>query len=310
MSSIAKPLVVGSEMRRPRRRIYWLPYLLAIPILIYEGIFILYPIFDGIRGSFYQQRNLGAPANWVGLDNYRRLLRDDFFWNSVSKTLIFMAGVIVLSIGFGLFSAVVLNRAFFGRSVARGIVTMPWAFPEVPAVLIFIWILNPQFGVSNVFANWLPWIGENPKWLLDPDLAMASVVLITAWKGFPFYSLVILAALQTVPHELGEAARVDGATRRQVFFAVTLPCIMPTMLLLVVLASIYAFKQFTIIWLLTGGGPAGATDTVVIRIYQTAFRFYDFNYASTVGVAGFLMVFSIAMLFLIIQRRQELEAMR
>jgi len=291
------------------RRFNWLPYLLAIPIFLYELVFILYPIFEGIKSSFYQQRNLGTPANWVGLENYSRLIRDEFFWNSMQKTLLFMAGVIVLSIGFGLFSAVVLNRAFFGRSVARGIVTMPWAFPEVPAVLVFLWMLNPQFGVMNVFANWLPWVDQNPKWLLDPDLAMVSVILITAWKGFPFYSLVILAALQTVPQELSEAARVDGATRRQAFFAVTVPCIMPTLLLLVVLASIYAFKQFTIVWLLTGGGPASATDTVVVRIYQTAFRFYDFNYASTIGVAGFLVVLTISLLFLMIQRKQELEAM-
>jgi multiple sugar transport system permease protein len=294
-------------VRRPAwRRINWLPYFLAVPIFLYELVFILYPIFEGVKSSFYQQRNLGSPANWVGLANYRRLVNDEFFWNSMGKTLVFMAGVIVVSIGFGLFAALVLNRAFFGRSAARGLVTMPWAFPEVPAVLIFLWMLNPQFGVMNVFANWLPWVEQNPKWLLDPRLAMVSVVLITAWKGFPFYSLVILAALQTVPSELSEAARVDGASRRQAFLAVTLPGILPTLLLLVVLASIYAFKQFTIIWLLTGGGPAGATDTVVIRIYQTAFRFYDFNYAATIGVAGFVVVLTIALLFLAVQRKQEM----
>ncbi|CAN5760739.1 sugar ABC transporter permease [soil metagenome] len=310
MSAIAESIAAPMHVPRAKwRRFNWLPYLLAIPIFLYELVFILYPIFEGIKSSFYQQRNLGTPANWVGLENYSRLIRDEFFWNSMQKTLLFMAGVIVLSIGFGLFSAVVLNRAFFGRSVARGIVTMPWAFPEVPAVLVFLWMLNPQFGVMNVFANWLPWVDQNPKWLLDPDLAMVSVILITAWKGFPFYSLVILAALQTVPQELSEAARVDCATRRQAFFAVTVPCIMPTLLLLVVLASIYAFKQFTIVWLLTGGGPASATDTVVVRIYQTAFRFYDFNYASTIGVAGFLVVLTISLLFLMIQRKQELEAM-
>ena len=136
---------------------------------------------------------------------------------------------------------------------------------------------------------------------------MLSVVLITAWKGFPFYSLVILAALQTVPAELAEAARVDGATKVQAFFAVTLPGITPTLLLLTVLASIYSFKQFTLIWLLTGGGPSGATETIVIEIYNTAFRFYDFPYAGALGVAGFVMALSIALVFLAVQRRQELE---
>lgn len=299
-----------SVQKRRRKRPSFLPYLLAIPILLYEGILVLYPIYEGIKSSFYTQANLGTPPIWVGLKNYQRLIDDEFFWRSLKQTFLFMGGVIAASILFGLISAVVLNRAFFGRSTARGIITLPWAFPDVPAVLIFIWMLNPQFGVMNVFANWLPWVDQNPKWLLDPNLALFSVILITAWKGFPFYSLVILASLQTVPAELSEAARVDGANRWQIFRAVTLPYITPTLMLLVVLASIYAFKQFTIIWLMTGGGPAGATETIVIRVYQTAFRFYDFSYAATIGVAGFLIVLAISLIFLYVQRRQELEGGR
>ncbi len=312
MSVVAGTQSISTDSTQPRRRKLpsFLPYLLAVPILIFEGIFVLYPIYEGIKSSFYTQANLGTAPTWVGIANYRRLWNDEFFWRSLKQTALFMGGVIAVSIAFGLLSAIVLNRAFFGRSAARAIVTLPWAFPEVPAVLIFIWMLNPQFGVMNVFANWLPWVDENPKWLLDPDLALASLILITAWKGFPFYSLVILASLQTVPSELTEAARVDGASRWQAFRAVTLPYITPTLMLLVVLAAIYSFKQFTFIWLMTGGGPAGATETIVIRVYQTAFRFYDFSYAATIGVAGFLIVLTISLIFLYVQRRQELEGGR
>lgn len=291
-----------------RSRISLLPYFLAGPILLYEGLFLLYPIYKGLKSSLYEQKALGRPETWAGLANYRRLFKDDDFWSTLQNTMIYMMAVIVLAIGFGLFSAMVLNHAFVGRSLARAVVTLPWAFPDVPTALVFIWILNPNFGVANVFAQLLPWVGENPKWLFDPNLAMASVVVVTAWKGFPFYSLVLLAALQTVPKELEEAARVDGASKVQVFFAVTLPCIMPTLLLLTVLASIFSFKQFTLIWLLTGGGPSGATETIVIRIYQEAFRFHDFSYASAFGVAGFIFALTIALIFLAIQRRQELEA--
>jgi multiple sugar transport system permease protein len=291
-----------------RTRVSWLPYLLAGPILIYEGIFLLYPIYKGLKSSLYEQKALGRPETWAGLDNYRRLFNDDDFWATLQKTLIYMLAVIVIAIGFGLFSAMVLNHAFVGRSLTRAVVTLPWAFPDVPTALVFIWMLNPNFGVMNIFAQLLPWVGENPKWLFDPDLALVSVVVVTAWKGFPFYSLVLLAALQTVPKELEEAARVDGASRVQVFFAVTLPCIMPTLLLLTVLASIFSFKQFTLIWLLTGGGPSGATETIVIRIYQEAFRFHDFSYASAFGVAGFIFALTIALIFLAVQRRQEMEA--
>jgi multiple sugar transport system permease protein len=294
--------LTGTRRRRPA----WLPYLLVLPILAYEGVFILYPIYQGLESSLYKQP-LGGKERWVGFDNYRRMLTDDGFWEVMGTTLTYMVAVIVVALTFGLGSALLLNRHFRGRVLARGILTLPWAFPDVPTVLVFLWMLNPNFGVMNVFARLLPWVDESPTWLLDPDLAKLLVVLITAWKGFPFYSLVILAALQTVPHELTEAARVDGANKVQAFFAVTLPAITPTLLLLTVLAAIFSFKQFTLIWLLTGGGPAGATNTIAIEIYNTAFRFYDFSYAAVLGVAGFVMALTIALVFLAIQRRQEME---
>jgi multiple sugar transport system permease protein len=281
--------------------------MLALPILAYEAIFILYPIYQGIESSFTKQAAIGRPPEWVGLANYRRLIHDENFWSTLQNTFIYMISVIVVAIGFALGSALLLNRPFRGRTGARAVMTLPWAFPDVPTVLVFLWMLNPNFGVLNIFAQLLPWVGENPKWLLDPHLAMPILVLITAWKGFPFYSLVILAALQTVPNELNEAARVDGASKVQTFFAVTLPSISPTLMLLTVLAAIYSFKQFTLIFLLTGGGPSGATETIVVRVYQTAFRFHNFPYAATLGVAGFIMALTIALVFLAVQRRQEMQ---
>ncbi len=291
---------------RRRRKITWLPYLLVLPILLYEFVFIIYPIYQGVESSFTKQPNIGKPATWTGLDNYRRMLSSDSFWEVTRTTFIYMFAVIIVAIGFGLGSALVLNRQFRGRTGARAIMTLPWAFPDVATVLVFIWMLNPNFGVVNLFWTWLPG-ATSQNWLLHPDWALIWVILITAWKGFPFYSLVILAALQTVSPDLQDAARVDGANKFQTFRSVTLPAISPTLLLLTVLAAIFAFKQFTIIWLLTGGGPAGATETIVITVYRTAFRFNNFPYASTYGVAGFLMAFTVALFFLAIQRRQERE---
>jgi len=297
---------IESPKRSRLRRAGLLPYMLALPILLYEALFLLYPIYKGVESSFTKQ-TIGKAPVWIGLDNYRRLIQDENFWNSVQRTIVYMLAVIVVALSFGLGSALLLNRPFRGRSAARGVMTLPWAFPDVPTVLVFVWILNPNFGVANRMTSFLPFVADHPTWLNDPKLAMPIVVLITAWKGFPFYSLVILAALQTVPGDLAEAARVDGANKLQAFFAVTLPCITPTLLLLTVLAAIFSFKQFTIIFLLTGGGPSGATDTIVIRVYQTAFRFHNFPYAATIGVAGFVMVVTIALIFLAVQRRQELE---
>ena len=313
MSSIAD--ASGAEERtnpaqrpRARRRLHVLPYALALPIVLYEIALIVYPIAQGIYGSF-QQIELAAnsPPTWVGLANYQRMFSDPEFWKVMQTTLIFTALVIVVAISAGLVTALLFNRPFRFRPLARAMLMLPWAFPEVPVVMIFVWILSPQFGVVNIPVRLIPGITENPQWLQVPTLAMAWVVLIASWKAFPFYSLVILAALQSVPQELYEAAEVDGASRWQLFWNITIPGIRTTLELLVVLASIFSFKQFTIIYLMTGGGPSGATETIVMRIFNTAFRFYDYSYATALGVAGFVVSLIITSFFIVLQSRRAQE---
>lgn len=291
-----------------RRRLRLLPYALALPIILYELLLIVYPIGQGILGSF-QQIELAAniPPRWVGLDNYKRMFSDPQFWQVMRTTVIFTGLVILVAIGAGLATALLFNRPLRFRGLTRATLMLPWAFPEVPVVMIFVWILSPQFGVVNLLVRWLPGVTENPQWLQVPWLAMMWVVLIASWKAFPFYSLVILAALQAVPQELYEAARVDGASRLQLFRHITIPSIRSTLELLVVLASIFSFKQFVIIYLMTGGGPSGATETIVMRIYNTAFRFYDYSYATALGVAGFIVSLVIAVFFIVLQTRRAQE---
>lgn len=294
------------ERARPRLRL--LAYWLALPILLYEGLLIVYPIAQGIYGSFTRIELASKnPPVWVGWDNYTRMFSDPGFWDVIRVTLTFTALVIVVALGAGLFTALLFNRPFRARPVARGMLMMPWALPEVPVVMIFIWILSPQFGVVNILVRMWPGVTTNPQWLQIPELAMMWMVLIASWKAFPFYSLVILAALQAVPQELYEAAKVDGASAFRLFWHITLPGIGTTLELLVVLASIFSFKQFTIIYLMTGGGPSGATETIVIRIYNTAFRFYDYSYATALGVAGFLVSLVIGIFFVILQARRSAE---
>jgi multiple sugar transport system permease protein len=293
---------------RARRRLHVLPYALAIPIILYELALIIYPIALGFVGSF-QQIELAAnrPPTWVGLANYQRMFTDPDFWKVMQTTLIFTALVIIVAISAGLFTALLFNQPFRGRGVARAMMMMPWAFPEVPVVMIFIWILSPQFGVVNLLVRWIPGVTTNPQWLQVPWLAMGWMVLIASWKAFPFYSLVILSALQAVPQEIYDAGKVDGANRFQLFWHITLPSISTTLELLVVLASIFSFKQFTIIYLMTGGGPSGATETIVMRIFNTAFRFYDYSYAAAFGVAGFVVSLVIAFFFILLQSRRAQE---
>src|SRR5262245_41673766 len=213
MSSLADTSSVEDRMNpakarpRARRRLRLLPYALALPIVLYEIALIVYPIAQGIYGSFQQiELASDSPPTWVGLANYQRMFSDPDFWMVMRTTLIFTALVIIVAISAGLVTALLFNRPFRFRPVARAMLMLPWAFPEVPVVMIFVWILSPQFGVVNIPVRLIPGVTENPQWLQVPYLAMAWVVLISSWKAFPFYSLVILAALQSVPQELYEAA--------------------------------------------------------------------------------------------------------
>jgi multiple sugar transport system permease protein len=283
--------------------------MLALPIILYEGVFILIPILQQITTSFSSDVFGLSQVNWVGLANYQRLFSDRNFGNSIRVTLIYMVSTVILAVVIGLIAALILNQKFRGRSVARAIMTLPWALPDIPTAIIFFWILNPSFGVINVLARLLlPWLQANPKWLNDFNLALPAVVAISSWKAFPFYGLVILSVMQSIPAELYEAARVDGASPQQAFRYVTLPEITPTLSLMGVLAAIFAFRQFVLIFMETGGGPGRVTETLVVAVYKAAFINFDFSYGATIGVAGFVTVFVITILFVYLQRRQEAEA--
>ncbi len=291
------------------RRRDLLPYMLALPIIIYEGIFILVPIVQQIGSSFTSDVLGIGTVKFVGWANYNRLLNDAKFWNSMKVTLVFMLGTVIVAVGAGLIASLLMNQRFRGRSVARGIMTLPWAFPDLPTVFIFYWILNPNFGIINVATRLLlPWLEQNPRWLTDINLAMPLVVAIASWKAFPFYGLVLLSVMQSIPHDLYEAAKVDGATGLHAFRFVTLPEIRPTLLLMGILACIFAFRQFALIFLTTGGGPGRVTETLVIAVYKAAFNSFDFSYGATIGVAGFIAVFVITLVFVFLQRRQAAEA--
>lgn len=279
------------------------PYILALPIVLYEAIFIFYPMAEGIKYSLSDVQMGSTTENWVGLSNYQRMISDSVFWQAIQTTVLYSVAVIVAALSMALGTALLMNRAFRGRSIFRALMTTPWAFPDIPTVIIFVWMMNPLFGVLGEFSRWLPWVHSNPNWLLDPTLAVVSVVLISVWKGFPFYSLVILSALQGVSAELYEAAKVDGANAWQRFRSVTYPAILPTLMLLALLAFIFSFQQYTLIWQSTGGGPVAATQTLAILIYNEAFRFFDYAYAAAVGVAGFVLSMIAAILFIFLERR-------
>lgn len=288
-----------------------LPYILIAPTLLISFGLVLYPIIQDIYISTTDKTlgdEIGKEVKFVGFKNYQSLIHNEAFLNSLKVTLLYAVLFVCLSVGAGLVTALLVNKKFRGRGGIRALMTAPWAFPDIASVIVFIWILNTAFGVINVLSPILPF-DTSGGWLTSSPLAFVSVNIISMWKTFPFYSIVFLAALQNVPEDLIEAAYVDGANAWQRFRTVTLPSIRSTLYLLGVLAFIFAFRQFSMIYLTTGGGPERDTETLVLSVYNTAFKYYDYALSSAIGVAGLVITLLVAISYLTLATRAEKKAM-
>jgi multiple sugar transport system permease protein len=290
-----RPWMSGTRARRTL-----LPYALLAPILAFEGLFVIYPIFRGIVLAF--QSNHFGVTTWSGLANFRQMINDPIFWGSVQTTFEFTFSMVVVWLVFGLAIALLMNWSFKGRGIVRAILAIPWAIPDIPVILTFTIMLDPNFGIINRFASWIPGVHHQIQWLSTPNLAFAAIVIMVAWKGFPFYALILLSSLQSIPDDLYEAARVDGAGAFRCFRSITLPALVPTLALLAVLAFIFSFQQFSLIYLSTGGGPGTATSTLAVLIYNQAFQFFNYNYASAIAVIALILALCGTLLFVVFER--------
>jgi multiple sugar transport system permease protein len=308
--------VIGTTARRARARAVvrrgrvWVtvfPYLMILPVVLYEGLFIVVPIVQGVMTSFTNTELAGLPPKFVGLANYLRLFTDPDMGLVLFATVLLTLASVVIALASGLGAALLMHHPFRGRALARTLVILPWALPDLPVLMVFNWMLNPIFGVMNAFARLLPGVDQNLQWLNEPDLARLSVIMIGTWKAYPFYCLVLLAALQGIGQEFYEAAAVDGANALQRFRHVTLPSVLPTLALLTLLALIFSIKGFSLVYILTGGGPNLATETLVLHIYKTAFRFYDYAYGQTMGTVGLIGSTLLAVAFFAFERRRAAE---
>jgi multiple sugar transport system permease protein len=291
----------GSAVNATGRKRNWFPYLLALPIVIFEGIFVVYPIIRGLVLS--GQLTQFGRTRWVGLQNFRQMVHDPVFWQSLKTTFEFVFAMAGVWLVLGLGVALLMNWSFAGRGYVRALLAIPWAVPDVPVVLAFVIMLDPNFGILNRFATLIPGVHHHIEWLTAPTLAFIAVLMMVGWKGFPFFALIILSSLQSIPDDLYEAAEVDGAGAIRRFRSVTLPALVPTLALLAVLAFIFSFQQFSIIYLSTGGGPGTDTSTLALTIYLQAFEFFNYNYASAIAVVGLFLALVGTVLFIVMERR-------
>lgn len=290
--------------RASKRRGPLAPYLFIGSGVLYLAVFAGIPLLKGLDLSFTNTQLLNPDGgSYVGFDNYARLLGSSAFLKSVVTTLIYTFFTVAGSLMLGLGSAVVLNRAFPGRVLARAVIVMPWAVPTVAVVLVFRWIFNDSAGIANQALGVLG-IGA-PGWLTNPSYGMVSVLIATIWKVSPFVMLVILAALQSVPDELYEATRIDGADMFSTFKSVVVPFLMPTLRIVGLLMAIWSFRRFEIIWLLTGGGPVDATNTIVINVYRQAFQNSQLGLAAAVGMLGLVLSLLVTLVYFFLEMRSE-----
>lgn len=244
-------------------------YLVSAPMLLYLAVILLIPILWGLYISF-TNKMIGGQEQLVGLKNYLSLLQDAAFRRSVSNTVVYTFFSIMGKLIFGLIMALVLNFSFRGRNVARALMIIPWTLPNIVAVLNWRWIFSNTGGVANHLLQKLGLIDANLIWLGMPALAMVAVLTANIWRGSPFFGISILARLQTIPKDYYEAASIDGANALQQFFYITLPSIMDVTLLTMLVSTIWTINEFESVWLLTGGGPSGATEVIGVFSYRTA----------------------------------------
>lgn len=278
---------------RPDQR--WEAYLFLLPSFLGFLVFVLIPVFVALGLSFFDW-SLLSPAQFVGLDNYVFLLtRDPIFRQVLGNTLYFTVTIVPLQLLLGLVIATALNQAVRGLSFYRLIYFMPVVTTIVAAALVFQWLLNKDFGLISA-AIW--GINEKsgipvqpPDWLNDPSWAKPAVVLLTLWKNVGFTMVIYLAGLQSIPQELYDAAEVDGAAPWRRFWHITFPLVSPTTFFLLVIQMIGAFQLFDEAFVMTRGGPALATTTLVYYVYVNAFEYARFGMASTVAWVLFAFIF-------------------
>ena len=266
-------------------------WILTLPALLLLLFVFAYPIGRAFWLSLFT-KNLGTKLEPVfsGLDNYVRMAGDGRFWQSFWTTSLFTLVSVVLELLLGMGIALVLNQRFVGRGLVRTIAILPWALPTALIGLAWTWIFNDQFGVVNDILQRSGLINSGINWLGNPTLAMVAVIFADVWKTTPFISILLLAGLQSISSDLYEAYAVDGATPWQSFRNITLPLLLPQILIAVLFRFAQAFGIFDLIAVMTGGGPGGATEVVSLYIYSTVMRYLDFGYGAALVVVTFLLL--------------------
>ena len=281
------------------------PFGFLLPALLVTALVILFPVVQTVWFSLHNY-TLYDPDNakFIGLRNFAAALGDEVFWISLSHSAVWVGGIVSIQLLIGLGAALLLNQSFWWRGVARALVIIPWALPSVIIGLMWTWIYDFNVGVLNDILLRLGVISSPQAWLAQPFTSLACVMLALVWQGFPFFAVMILAGLQTVPAELYEAAEIDGATPWRQFIHVTLPSIAGIVATAVLLRIIWVANSLDVILVMTGGGPGYATHTLPLYAFLRAYTGMEFGYAASLALMLTALLLVIVWLYV---RRQGKE---
>lgn len=287
------------DLARPSRQ-HLLGYILIAPAVLLVALIIIYPLIISIDLSFQNVKlpRIGAARKAFTTANYEKLFTSPEFWLACWVTLKLVTAVTIGSLLVGVSTALLVNNKFRGRKLSRLVMALPWAVPEVIAVVIFAWIFDSSFGLMSWLFIKLGFTDHMITWVSTPGAAFWALAITMIWKGFPFVSIMTLAGLQSIPSDFYAAAKVDGAGVWQRFRWITIPMLRPVLGVTMVLVILWVFRDFSIIKVLTGGGPLRSTQTLSIMTYDQAFGFFKFGYASAVGVVTLVICVIAALLML------------
>lgn len=281
------------------KKLFWVLFFL-LPSLLGLLIFTVIPMLSSLGLTLFEWDLLTSP-NFVGLDNYKRLFKDPIFWQSLAHTLYFIVGYVPIVIVLGLCVALLLNQKLKGRSFIRAAFFTPVISSWVAVSLLWMWIFSPKYGILNYILSLFSISG--PNWLYDTSWAMPAIIITSIWKDTGYIMIMYIAGLQNIPDEYYEAAALDGASGWQKFIHITLPILSPTTFFVIMISLINSFQVFDQVWIMTQGGPANSTTTLVQQIVMNATRYGQYGYASTYSWVLFAIIFGFTVLQNRLQKR-------
>jgi trehalose/maltose transport system permease protein len=308
VSSIQAPVPVKAATRRRRstrltRKQTRVAWIMLLPSLLIVAFVAFYPLGRTIYQSFTDESFLGGASHWIGLQNYKDLIHDTIFRDSIVLTIKFTVITVAFEFVLGMIIALVVNSSFKGRGVMRAVMLVPWAIPTVVSAKMWQWMYNDVFGVINDVLMKVHLISRPIAWTAEPRTSLASVCAVDIWKTTPFVALLLLAGLQVIPKDLYEAAEVDGASKWQQFWRVTMPLLRPAILVALIFRTLDALRAFDVFYVLFGNQQS--TQTMAIYDQSTIVTSGDVGYGAAISVAIFAIIAVFVVIYVTVMRVEE-----